>query len=120
MRKKVQEKETAGNKFFAPATRGEEGDMFGQATLTDGDRFGELIPSLHAWMPPEAMRERAAYMNEVTENLARKEEEARRRSARLDVPPWPTVQSDQEAYGARAATPPPAGTGSGAGQGVTG
>ncbi|HHY92719.1 MAG TPA: hypothetical protein GX511_05210, partial [Firmicutes bacterium] len=27
-------------------------------------------------------------------------------SARLDVPPWPTVQSDQEAYGARAATPP--------------
>lgn len=100
------EKETAKNKFFAPATRGEEEDMFGQAALADGDRFGELIPGLHAWMPPEAMRERVKYMEEVTQNLARKEEEARQKSKKLDVPPWPTAQSDQEAYAAQAAAPP--------------
>ncbi|MDI3523153.1 MAG: hypothetical protein PWP43_1335 [Bacillota bacterium] len=108
---KEKEKEAAGGKVFAPATRGEEEDMFGQAALTDGDRFGELIPSLHAWMPPEAMRERAKYMEEVTQNLAEKEAAARSRAEKLDVPPWPTVQSDQEAYAAQAAAPPRKGRG---------
>lgn len=93
-----EEKETAQNKFFAPPTRGEEEDMFGQVLLTDGDRMGEIIPSLFAWMPPEAMRERVKHIEEVIEELSRKEKEAR-----VDVPPWPTAQSDQERYADEAA-----------------
>ena len=48
---------TEKTKFFRPQTRGEEEDLYGLNILTDGDRMGEVIPSLHAWMPPEAMRD---------------------------------------------------------------
>jgi len=58
-------------RFFKPRTEGDEEDKFGLNILTDGDRMGEIIPSLHAWMPPEALKERAAYHEEVTEGLTK-------------------------------------------------
>lgn len=81
-------------KFFAPHTHTEE-DLYGLNSLTDGDRMGELIPSLHAWMPPEAMQERVKYHKEVTEELAKKGGKNKGQKARKDLPPYPSVQSDQ-------------------------
>jgi hypothetical protein len=80
-------------KFFEPYTRTEEEDLYGLNSLTDGDRMGEIIPSLHAWMPSEAMKERILYHKEVTEELAKKGKNRNKR--RQDLPPYPTVQSDQ-------------------------
>ena len=82
-------------KFFKPRTQGDEGDRYGQNILTDGDRIGEIIPSLYAWMPPEAMRERAKYHKEVTEKLARKSKKGRQQKAHDQTPIYPTIQSDQ-------------------------
>jgi hypothetical protein len=43
-------------------------DYFGQK-LSDGDRYGEVIPSMFAWMPPDALRERVEYLEEISEKL---------------------------------------------------
>jgi len=55
--------------------KGQEGeslaDYFGQK-LSDGDRYGEVIPSIFAWMPPDALRERVEYLEEISENLRQK------------------------------------------------
>lgn len=80
-------------KFFVPRAQSEE-DLYGMNLLTDGDRMGEVIPSMHAWMPPEAMRERVNYHEEVTRKVGQKTGNKGRKK-RKDVAPYPTVQSDQ-------------------------
>jgi hypothetical protein len=103
------QEEMTPTKQFEAKTRTEEEDLYGMALLTDGDRMGEMIPSMFAWMPMEAMRERVKYMEEVTRALNQKETEARKAAARkekstvLDVPPWPTAQSDQLLHSDQAA-----------------
>lgn len=59
-------------KFFVPRAQSEKEDLYGMNLLTDGDRMGEVIPSMHAWMPPEAMRERVNYHEEVTRKVGQK------------------------------------------------
>ncbi|HHT71213.1 MAG TPA: hypothetical protein GX016_06525 [Firmicutes bacterium] len=86
---------TEKTKFFRPQTRGEEEDLYGLNILTDGDRMGEVIPSLHAWMPPEAMRERVNYHEEVTKDLAQKKSKNRAQKKGQKRPSYPGVQSDQ-------------------------
>lgn len=81
-------------RFFTLNNQDEE-DFYGMNILTDGDQMGELIPSLHAWMPPEAMRERVSYHKEVMENLAKKNGKNSGRNKRKKMPPYPSIQSDQ-------------------------
>ena len=57
--------------------------------------MGEVIPSLHAWMPPEAMRERVNYHEEVTKDLAQKKSKNRAQKKGQKRPSYPGVQSDQ-------------------------
>ena len=78
--------------FPKPDTLTNEQDMYGLNVLSDGDRMGEIIPSLYAWMPPEAMKEHTMYHEEVTQQLAKK---GNRKTKRSDLPPYSSIQSDQ-------------------------
>ncbi len=48
-------------------------DYFG-LNLSDGDRYGEIIPSMFAWMPPDEQRRRVEEMLEMSSDVGSKYE----------------------------------------------
>ncbi|MGI6143912.1 MAG: hypothetical protein ACOYEK_08680 [bacterium] len=59
----------AGKQDYPAGPKGNRlNDYFG-LNMSDGDRYGEIIPSMFAWMPPDELRGRVEYLEEISENL---------------------------------------------------
>jgi hypothetical protein len=59
----------AGKQDYPAGPKGNRLNDYYGLNMSDGDRYGEIIPSMFAWMPPDELRGRVEYLEEISENL---------------------------------------------------